>query len=77
MMKSLSEANLMGVTIIVNCTQCGGLMLVAKVQKTKICPYCGTQVNLLKAKKIASAGTAMEASEILRKIKGEQKVNHI
>ena len=76
MMKSLSEANQVGATIIVKCTQCGGLMLVAKAQKTKICPYCGTQVNLLKAKKIASAGTAMEASEILRKIKGEQKINH-
>ena len=66
----------MGATIIVKCTQCGGLMLSAKGQKTKICPYCGTQVNLLKAQKVAAASTAMEASEILRKLKSEQKINH-
>jgi acetyl-CoA carboxylase beta subunit len=66
----------MGATIIVKCTQCGGLMLSAKGQKTKICPYCGTHVNLLKAQKIATASTAMEASEILRKLKSEQKINH-
>lgn len=66
----------MGATIIVKCTQCGGLMLSAKGQKTKICPYCGTHVNLLKAQKVATASTAMEASEILRKLKSEQKINH-
>ena len=66
----------MGATIIVKCTQCGGLILSAKGQKTKICPYCGTQVNLLKAQKVATASTAMEASEILRKLKSEQKINH-
>jgi hypothetical protein len=51
-------------------------MLTAKGQKTKVCPYCGTHVNLLKAQKVAAAGTAMEASEILRKLKSEQKINH-
>lgn len=66
----------MGATLIVKCTKCGGLMLSAKGQKTKICPYCGTNVNLLKAQKVAAAGTAMEASEILRKLKSEQKINH-
>jgi len=66
----------MGATIIVKCTQCGGLMLSAKWQKTKICPYCGTHVNLLKAQKVDAASTAMEASEILRKLKSEQKINH-
>jgi phage FluMu protein Com len=66
----------MGATIIVKCTQCGGLMLSAKGQKTKICPYCGTHVNLLKAQQVAAASTAMEASEILRKLKSEQKINH-
>jgi DNA-directed RNA polymerase subunit RPC12/RpoP len=66
----------MGVTLIVKCTQCGGLTLSAKEQKTKNCPYCGSQINLLKAQKIASANTALEASEILRKLKSEQKINH-
>ncbi len=59
-------------TLIVKCTKCGGLMLIAKGQKTKICPYCGTQVNLLKVQKVASAANALEASEMLRKLKSEQ-----
>ncbi len=62
----------MGATLIVKCTKCGGLMLTAKAQKTKICPYCGTHVNLLKAQKVAAASTAFEASEILRKLKSEK-----
>ena len=65
----------MGVTLIVKCTQCGGLMLSAKGQKTKICPYCGSHINLLKAQKVVAANTALEASEILRKLKNEQKIN--
>jgi DNA-directed RNA polymerase subunit RPC12/RpoP len=66
----------MGATLIVKCTQCGGLMLSAKGQKTKICPYCGSHVILLKAQKVAAANSALEASEILRKLKSEQKLNH-
>jgi len=66
----------MGATLIVKCTKCGGLMLSAKAQKTKICPYCGAHINLLKAQKVAAAKTALEASEMLRKIKNEQKLNH-
>ena len=66
----------MGTTLIVKCTKCGGLMLSAKAQKTKICPYCGAHINLLKAQKVAAAKTALEASEMLRKIKNEQKLNH-
>ncbi len=75
-MKSISEANKMGATIIVKCTQCGGLTLAGMEQKTKICPYCGVHINLLKAKKVAAANNAMEASEILRKLKSDQKINH-
>jgi hypothetical protein len=59
-------------TLIVKCPKCGGLMLTARGQKTKICPYCGLQVNLLKAQKVASAVNAFEASEILRKLKSDQ-----
>jgi hypothetical protein len=50
-------------------------MLTAIEQKTKICPYCGTQVNLLKAQKVASAPNAFEASETLRKLKSEYGFN--
>jgi DNA-directed RNA polymerase subunit RPC12/RpoP len=62
----------MGVTVIVKCTHCGGLVLAAKAQKTKLCPYCGTKINLLKAQKVAASNTALEASEILRKLKSEK-----
>ena len=47
-------------------------MLTTKGQKTKICPYCGTHVDLLRAQTVASAANAFEASEILRKLKREQ-----
>ena len=47
-------------------------MLCNQDQKTKICPYCGTNVNLKKTKAIASAATAFEASEILRRLKNER-----
>jgi hypothetical protein len=66
----------MGVTIIIKCIKCGGLTLCAKGQKTKVCPYCGTTINHLRAKKIAAANTALEASEMLRKLKAEQQQNH-
>ncbi len=62
----------MGATLIVKCTQCGGLMLTGKDQKTKVCPYCGTHVNLLRAQRVAAANSAFEASEMLRKLKSEK-----
>ncbi|MDR0372493.1 MAG: DUF1922 domain-containing protein [Nitrososphaerota archaeon] len=62
----------MAPTIIVKCTKCGGYMLSAKKQKTKICPYCGTNVTLQRAQHIATADSAPEASEILRKLKSER-----
>jgi DNA-directed RNA polymerase subunit RPC12/RpoP len=38
-------------------------------QKTRTCPYCGFKVAVEKAKKMASAKTANEASTILRRLK--------
>ena len=66
----------MGATLIVKCTKCGGLTLTAKAQKTKVCPYCGTKIDIVRAQKIAAANSALEASEILRKLKNQQKQNH-
>jgi len=74
--KSLSEdKHEMKATLIVKCTKCAGLMLTAKGQKTKVCPYCGAHVDLLRAQKVASANNAFEASEMLRKLKSEQGFN--
>jgi len=57
--------------LIVVCRKCGGLLLARAEQKTRTCPYCGSKVVLDKAKKIASAGNAYEASKILRKLKSD------
>jgi hypothetical protein len=40
-------------------------------QKTRTCPYCGGTVVLQRARNIASAKTAAEASAILRRLKSE------
>jgi predicted RNA-binding Zn-ribbon protein involved in translation (DUF1610 family) len=61
----------MASTLIVVCYTCGGLLLAKTEQKTRTCPYCGSTVILHKAKKLAAAKTASEASAILRKMKTE------
>jgi hypothetical protein len=47
-------------------------MLSTNEQKTKVCPYCGVKVDLQKAPKVASANSAFEASEIIKKLKSER-----
>lgn len=70
--KAFRKSAKMKPTLIIKCTKCGGLILAAKEQKTKICPYCGVNIDLLRAQKIASASNPFEASEMLRKLKSEQ-----
>jgi DNA-directed RNA polymerase subunit RPC12/RpoP len=70
--KAFGSKQQLAPTTIVKCTKCGGLMLAASTQKTKNCPYCGKHVILEKAQKVAAANNAMEASEILRKLKSDQ-----
>jgi hypothetical protein len=43
--------------------------------KTRTCPYCGVRIDVLKAKKLASAPTAFEASEKLRELKSKNQSN--
>ena len=57
--------------LIVMCGRCGGFLLAKAEQKTRTCPYCGFKVLVEKAKKVASAKNAYEASEILRKLKSD------
>jgi len=66
----------MAPTLIMKCTKCGGYMLSTKTQKTKLCPYCNTKVNLQRAQQIAGANSASEASEMLRKLKSERGFEH-
>ena len=63
------------VTFVVVCSRCGGLLLAKAEQKTRTCPYCGFNIALQKAKKVASAKNANEASMILRKLKFEGIAN--
>jgi DNA-directed RNA polymerase subunit RPC12/RpoP len=65
----------MGVTLIVVCSCCGGLLMTAVDQKTRTCPYCGSRVNVQKAQRVASAENAFKASEILREIKRKKGFN--
>ena len=74
--KSLSaKVHVMATTYIIECNQCGGLMLATAEKKTRSCPYCGARLDLQRTKRLASAQSAFEASEILRKIKGERQSN--
>jgi DNA-directed RNA polymerase subunit RPC12/RpoP len=59
-------------TLIIVCSRCGGLLLATDGQKTRTCPYCGTRIDIRKAKKVASAKSAFEASEMLRKLKSRK-----
>ena len=57
--------------LVVVCGKCGGFLLAKAEQRTRTCPYCGFKVLVEKAKKVASAKNAYEASEILRKLKSD------
>jgi DNA-directed RNA polymerase subunit RPC12/RpoP len=61
----------MTTTIIIVCARCGGLLLAKADQKTRTCPYCGSKVDVDRARKVASAENANEASIILRRLKRE------
>jgi DNA-directed RNA polymerase subunit RPC12/RpoP len=61
----------MTTTIIIVCVRCGGLLLAKADQKTRTCPYCGAKVDVDRARKVASAENANEASIILRRLKRE------
>ena len=38
-------------------------------QKTRTCPYCGATVTVSKARNVATAQNAMEASKLVRELK--------
>ena len=61
----------MSTTLVVACSRCGNYLLAKDEQKTRSCPHCGFTIVLEKARKLASAKTANEASLILRRLKTE------
>jgi len=62
-------------TLIIVCNRCSGLFLAADGQKTRTCPYCGKRVDVLKAKHVASAKNAFEASKLLQELKQKKGFN--
>jgi phage FluMu protein Com len=70
--KGFRKKSTLGATVIAKCTKCQGLLLAAKTQKTKTCPYCGKTVNMIAAQKVASAPTAFVASEMLKILKNKK-----
>jgi len=52
--------------VIILCYSCGRMLVAKADSKTRLCPYCGARVVLGKAKKLAFASSASEASEKLR-----------
>jgi DNA-directed RNA polymerase subunit RPC12/RpoP len=69
--KVFCQVREVGVTSVVVCSRCGGLLLAKIEQRTRTCPYCGSTVILERAKKLASANTTFEASTLLQRLKEE------
>jgi len=46
--------------------------MATKGQKTKLCPYCSSRVDMSRALRVASASDAFKASAMLRKLKSEE-----
>jgi DNA-directed RNA polymerase subunit RPC12/RpoP len=70
--KSFGKETTVGITLILECTRCGGLLMAADGQRTRTCPYCGSRINIIRANKVAAAKNAFEASEILRELKSKK-----
>ena len=75
MEKSFGWKKIMSTKLIIVCSRCGGLLLSNADQKTKACIYCGSRFIVNKAKKLATAKDALEASKILQQIKRKKKFN--
>jgi DNA-directed RNA polymerase subunit RPC12/RpoP len=69
--KVFCQVKEVGLTFVVVCARCGGLLLAKVEQKTRTCPYCGSTVILEKARKMGSAKTTLEASTLLQRLKEE------
>ena len=57
--------------LVIVCYRCRQLLLAKNTQKTRRCPYCEARLVLDKAKKVARAETAREASDLIRVQKSE------
>ena len=51
--------------LVIQCYSCGKLLLAKRGQKTKLCTYCNTRLNVLRVKILARAPTARAAFKII------------
>jgi len=59
--------------LIVVCGGCGRLLVADGSLKSRTCAYCGARVWLAKAKRVASARSAMEATELVQYLKQKKE----
>ncbi len=55
--------------LIVVCGGCGRLLVADAAKKSRLCAYCGFKVLLTNARRVASAETSREASELVQHLK--------
>jgi len=58
---------------VIVCYNCGQLLLAKKSQKTRQCPHCAVKVAAERARVVAHAATAREASELIRALKQKRE----
>ncbi|MCK4633876.1 DUF1922 domain-containing protein [Candidatus Bathyarchaeota archaeon] len=54
---------------ILVCTGCGRFLVADASKKSRRCPYCGVRIQVIKARHVGSAKTAIEASELVQYLK--------
>jgi len=59
--------------IVIMCHSCGRLLLARKDQRTRQCPNCEARINTERARVIAAAASAREASELIRALKQKKE----
>lgn len=74
-MKSFSSEKMRKMYTVVKCYKCGKYLLAKTDQKTRKCPNCDSQLQLVKTKKIAYSETAREASDIIRMLKEKDNLS--
>jgi len=55
--------------LVIICYKCGQYLLAKTDQNTRQCPYCEAKLVLNRTKKVMTAKTAKQASNLLRSLK--------
>ena len=66
-----------GMYLVIICYKCGRYLLAKTDQKTRRCPYCEARLVLNRAKRVMTAKTASQASNILRSLKEKRRAKMV